>query len=545
MSHCADCGHPIGFKTLLFSVIPVWAACPTCDAELTGNRLVWLVVLGQTLLIAAIFVVFGFALSTFGFISEAIGDPELSVGVPTIWVLLLVAVLIIRLSGLILVARFGRFVEVSGGRTSDGLIRNYLLASGAVSFFVAVWAVIYSGYSPITVAFLLIWLLIPPLLLYRFYDFKLGRRARRSAFLVLILGAGILNLSSLLFAAYAGVNFPKTRDFEERLILPVVPGSEEEAWYQLRDLIDNETPDREAVLGLLAANVVSHPRNESLHGKKRFRIFSISGTYEDELAQITDLIAQGRDSEAEARYTRLWKAADNSLTGSGSLASHVVFRTMITKLVDFQIGSEPGPPIPPSPELIEISAHVSSELDASFEKAMAIEYQGSKSNILQVVEPDCGSRFLKLCYFELAWPFFDPNDFFKQEYAIYSAMLADFRDPTSRLTEQIIQDRLAGPSDGEEPKVSLFDPVGSGLRVITTPLISSFSIGTLRAVDSALIFNYLFEYRLSGNLGNPPIDHFTGQPFEVSDTGDEIEITSARPEDDEPAVRYSVKKLVR
>ena len=114
--------------------------------------------------------------------------------------------------------------EWSESTPRDSLIRNYLLASGAVSFIVAVWAVIYAGYSPITVAFLVIWLLIPFLLLYRFYDFKLGRRTSRGAFLVLILGAGILNLSSLIFAVYAGVNFPNcSGPPTESLTLILVP----------------------------------------------------------------------------------------------------------------------------------------------------------------------------------------------------------------------------------------------------------------------------------------------------------------------------------
>lgn len=542
VSHSTNCDHRIGLKTLLFSVIPMWVACPRCDTELTGKRLVRFVVLGQSLLLAAVFVFLGIVLATSGFILAVIGEPGLSIGMPTILVSLLAAVLIIWLSGLILVARFVKFVEVSGGRTSDRLIRNYLLASGVVSFIVAVWAVIYAGYSPITVAFLVIWLMIPFLLLYRFYDIKLGRRTGRGAFLVLILGAGILNLSSLIFAVYAGVNFPKTGDFEESLIFPVVAESEEEAWHRLRELLDTETPERHDVLELLASNVVALPKKEAFHGGKYAKVTLIAPMYEYELAEIEELITQGRESEAEARYTRLWKATGNFVTGGGSLINHLVARNMIASLVDFQIGSEPGPPIPSSPELIEISAHVSSELDGSFEKAMAFEYQATKSSLHQAIQIDCRSHFLNLCYFELKWPFFDLNKFLKEDHSFYLAMVTDSRDPTSRLTEEIIRDRWAG---SDVPKVSLFDPVSTGLRAITTPLISKFSEGTLSAVDSVLIFSYLFEYRLSGNLGNPPVDHFNGLPFIVHDKGDTIEVTSARLEEDEPAVKYRIQKLAR
>lgn len=542
MNPCANCDQPIGFKTLLFSIFPVWVTCPHCQAKLVGSRLVRLVVLVQSLVIAAIFVFLGLVQSAGDFLSGVVGDPGTSIVVETALVALGVVILIVWPAGLFLVKRFGKFVAVSDDPAADGGIRNYLLATGVVSFILATWAVIYAGYSPFTVVFLVTWALIPFLLLYRFYDFRLGPRLGRAAFFILLLWAGIANLSALVFAVYAGVNFPKARAFEERLIFPVAGESEEKGWYQFRDLVNNDEPKRDDVLEFLAANVVSVPQKEVSFRAELPRVIFISRMAEDEIADIKELIVQGKEAEAEAKYTRLWKAADNLLTGSGGLIIHLVAMGMITRLVDFQIGDEAGPPIAPNPELLEISAHVSGELDRSFEKAMALEYQTVKFSLLEMAQPDCGSRPLNLCFSELKWPFFDMNQYLSRDHAYYSSMVAVSRDPTSRAADQIIRDRTA---EIEELRLSIFNPVGSVLRAIVTPLIINFADNTTRVKGSVLIFNYVMEYRRSGNLGDPPIDPFTGQPFIVTDKGATIEITSARRQGDEPAVKYEVKKLVR
>ena len=177
---------------------------------------------------------------------------------------------------------------------------------------------------------------------------------------------------------------------------------------------------------------------------------------------------------------------------------------------------------------------------------MAFEYQQLKSSLFEDTQPDCASHPLKLCIFELEWPFFDKNQFLTMQHNYYRTWADVASDPTRRENDPIIRDRIAEFEEEKYTKVSIIkNPVGSALWAITTPAQTIFADGTRRAKGSVLIFSYFMEYRQSGNLGDPPIDPFTGQPFIVTDKGDTIEITSAKLQGDEPTIQYEVSKVVR
>ena len=95
--------------------------------------------------------------------------------------------------------------------------RRYSLATGVISIVVLSWATVYAGYSPITIAVLVSWVFVPFLLLYRFYDYRLGNRSVRSVLFVSLIWTGVFKLSALIFAVYAGANFPKTPACQEQL----------------------------------------------------------------------------------------------------------------------------------------------------------------------------------------------------------------------------------------------------------------------------------------------------------------------------------------
>lgn len=551
MNLCANCDQPIGFKTLIFSLLPLWVTCRSCRARLVGNAFVRWVTLVLSLLVAVIasfsaLVIFLGTLATDDVLFVLFENTGRVAGIVTLIAIItfLAALLILWPAGTFLIWRFGKFVTASNGQGVFRGFRDYFLATGIVSVIVVTWAIIYAGYSPITIVALVSWLFIPFLVLYRFYDHRLGNRLGWAAFIVLILWSGIFNMSALIFSVYAGLNFPKEQPFEEQLVFSPGLEAQEEAWYRLIGLVNAEQPDSKQVLDFLVTNIVSAPERDANYSSQVPQVIPLLAALNSELDEIRELLAQGREKEAEERYLRLWKAVENLTASSGGLIYHLVAMGQVLGLISFQIGDESAPPLRPYAELLEISAHIGGELDRSWKNAMALEYLVKKNAMLELTESDCGLSPSRLCLFELEWPFYDGYQLLRAEHASYLSLANAAGTPGS--SGDSAQSAGDSEADFDEPKISIFkNPVGSTLQVATVPLVGKFAATMLETKGRLSIFSYVMEYRMSGELGEPPIDPFTGQPFMVKDKGDTIEITSARQQRDEPAVQYEVKKLVR
>ena len=550
MKPCPSCDSRIGFKNLALSVPPVWITCPECRSALVGRNLVHWIAFIQILLIAATFVAVGvFIVAASSLYSEDFAlilggtRPAIGLVISTAIITILVSVIIIWPAGILLIWKFGRYVATPDGQRVVPGFRRYILATGVVSIVVLSWAIIYAGYNPITIAALVSWVFVPFLLLYRFYDIRLGNRSGRSVLFVLLVWAGIFNLSALFFAVYAGANFPKTPAFQEQLSYPSGTEAQYAAWYQFRDLTRAEDPDGGAILAFLADNVVSVPEKEVDFRAEVPRISPILAGKDSELDEIRSLLERKKESDAEERYLRVWRAADNMITGSGTLIEHLVALGLISNLIDFQIGEETGPPMRPNAELLEITARINGNLDRSFGDAMALEYQARKSALFVFAGAGC-LRPSSICLFEVEWPFLDKYQVLKEDHDRTLAIVMASRPPYTQ-QEDAPADRNA-VDDYDEVKVSILkNPIGSVLRAVLIPVTGKFARQGLDIKGRLAIFNYAMEYRLSGALGDPPIDLVTGEPFNVADKGDTVEVTSKRKSTDgEPVVRYQFPKNV-
>lgn len=546
MTTCPSCQERIGFRSLLRSVWPVWVTCPGCQAKLAGNRVTLAAVLVQTFLAAAYVLSFGL-LIVYTLYLNAGAPPEnqplivseTAVGALTFVVSAALVWLIIWVPGTLIIWRFGGFYAAGDRPGVASGLRNYFLATSVAALIVLLWAIFYAGYTPISVASLITWVVIVVLALYRQYDFRLGNRSSQAALVILLLTSGVFNLWALVFAVYSGANFPKQGEFQEEFVFTFGSESQQQAWYKLLDLLSEEEPNSEEVLDHLANNVLSVPEAESHFQGKSFRFSPLNRIQEGELEAIQRLAEQGREAEAEAaeRYLRLWRGARNLLSSQGGLIRHLVALGQINDLIDFQLGEEAGRPIPPSAELLEMSSQARDELDRSFQKAFSWSYRIDKSVLIDFLGATCGATKNGICLVDVKWPFFDGRRLLKKDHDYYADVVA-----MSRLSPHQIEqspDSMDEVAEFEEPRVSVLkNPLGSSLEAQRVPVSSAFATRHRRVEASLLMFEYVMESRLTGALSEPPIDPLTGEPFLVTETGDGMEIRSAMTSNGESGLRY-------
>ena len=555
MNTCPSCHQSISLKSLALSVVPLWITCPHCGASLAGSRFVQAVTVGQSLLVAGIALSVGlwvpFLLLIGGIEVPPLfefDDFAIPVPTPTAFVAMLVPIVITWLAGIVLVRRSGSYRPALAGRRTGGLVTNYLLATGVISIILVSWATIYADLSPIAVTLLVSWAFVPFLVLHRYYGFRLGPRLDRAAIIVLLIWAGLFNLSAIVFATYAGANFPQQGPFEQRLVFQFGPQSEQDAWFQLREVLDADDPDTDAVLDFLATNVVSSPREAADYRSATIRYIPLTAMPEAELKEIRELLDQGNEAAAAGGYLRLWRVADNLVEGNGNLIKHLVTNGIIKNLVDFYLEGDNGRSIPPSPELAEISANIADGLDRSWENAMAWEYERLQfmlqepreigQILLDPPDPLCNRDSAGLCLFDLPWPFHDRLKFLRAEHDFWYHLALATGDQDSR-------SRADEPFKRQLPS-KLKNPVFYPIAAIFAPLVSRFSEASVESKARLLIFEYVIDYRLSGEFGNIPTDPLTGEPFLVTDKGDTIQISSADlGSDGEPWITYEVRKAIR
>ena len=522
MNACPSCAQGISLKSLARSVVPIWITCRGCETSLVGSRFVQAVAVGQGLLAAGIALSVGLWVPFLLLIGGGdvpplfeFDDIAIPVPTPTALVAMVVPIVVTWLAGIVLVRRAGNYRMAPAGRGTGGLITNYLLVTGLTSIILVSWATIYADLNPIAVTLLVCWAFVPFLVLYRYYGFKLGPRLGRAAIIVLLLWAGLFNLSAIVFMIYAGVNFPKEGPFEERLVFEIGTQSEQDAWFQLRDMLEAEDPDGDAVLDFIATNLVSSPKEAANYGTPIVRIVKFSAISEAELDEIRELLGQGNDAAAADKYLRLWRAAHNLVAGSGSLIKHFVAQGITKNLIDFYLEGDTGSSITPSPELTTLSVNIADGLNRSWANAIALKYLGLRYLLLESSEPLCNSDSAGLCLLDLPWPFNDKYEFLSEEHDFwYEVSLAvSERDPTGE-ADDVFRNKM--PSKLKNP---VFLPIAATIIHFT----SKFSGPTVDSKARLLIFKFAVDYQLSGNLGNIPTDPMTGKPFLVTDKGDSID----------------------
>lgn len=380
MNTCPNCSHRIGYRAVARSLLPLWVTCPNCKTRLVGNRFVQGLTVAQSLLILAAAIIPWIVYLELTIKYLDISDSPLAP------FLTMVALLLIAwLTGIFLVLRFGRYFAPSVEPRPDPVVPYYLLGTGVLSVLCMVWLIVYAGVNPISRVLLVVWAFVPFLVLYPMYGRRLKNRADKDAVVALLLWGGIVNISAVVLTVYSIANFPKEPPFEEQLVLSFSPQHEQEAWEQLKILVGTyktdgtldpeDEQDREQLLEFLAQNVVSLPEGAISVAARKPSIIEITGLPEKELATIEELLDAGNEAAARERYLRLWKIADNLISGNPITLLHYLVGVGFTQqLVHFYLEGDNQQRLPGGRELLRTSAEIRLKVDDAQANAFTVEY---------------------------------------------------------------------------------------------------------------------------------------------------------------------------
>jgi len=546
MKPCPNCAARVGFRAIALAVSPAWITCPQCKIRLSGHRFVQVLRVAQSLIILTAAIIPW----TFYLLLKS-GDPDFSIS-PLAPFLAMVALLSIAwLTRIFLVLRFGRYYAPGVEPRPDPVIPYYLLGTGVLLVLCMVWLIAYAGVNPISRVLLVAWAFALFLVLYPMYGRRLGNRAGKAAVVTLLLLAGILNIFAVVLTVYSIANFPKEPPFQEQLVLSFGPQHEHEAWEQFKILVGTyktdgtldpkDEQDREQLLEFLAQNVVSQPEGAFSFDAAPPRVSRMSGLAESELATIAELLDAGNEAAARKSYLRLWKVADNLISGNPiTLIQYLIAVGFTDQLVDFYLEGDKQRELSSGGELLRTSAAIRLKLVDAEANAFTAEYftasnlfSSSPEELCRVFEEDGD-----FCLFKIPWPFFDVNRSLRSRHDFYLTLVTSSRLPPY---ERKMPDYEKESDWPIRPSV-LHNPVGSSLFGVFIPLISNFvgSKDTLRA--KLAVLGYVIETGASGNFDDVPIDPLTGERFVVTDKGDTIAIASSLMKHGEPAVSYEFAK---
>ena len=410
-------------------------------------------------------------------------------------------------------------------------MRRYLLVAGLLSIALVAVAVLYADYT-VRTGVLATLALAAFLLLYPWYEGRLGDRVRKAATVVLLVWAGMIVALAAVLTPFGVINFPKEGAFEEQLALEPRPQSEHDAWDELVALTRNEGANEEALLEFFAQNVVSVPNSYSYRTEVP-RVVRLAGIATSELEKVTELLERGDGPAANDRYLRLWTAADNMVTGNGALIQHLVGLGVVGALISYYLDGNSEALRPSVQEIEGLSASIESKLEDSFANGMVAEYVTVRNTLLEF-RGRSGCVFLideglRSCQWDAGWPFYDEHKTMREVHYFYFKTIELSRQPFFATDRDPAFADLEARYGAEYSVGDIWtNPFGTGLLRVITPLISRFSSSTdfTRAKLSA--FRFALEATATGNLGDPPIDPLTRKPFIVTRTGDTVEISSAR-----------------
>ena len=549
---CPHCGEVFPIGVMLKSKLLFWIACRECRSSLVGNgpiqllALLEFLVLGATVLAIAYYITITSILSN----ESRIGD---------LWLIPLAALALLvgrRILVPPLARRYGSYRILQEGERTPRLLRVYVLATGLVSVAILAVMVLYAGFSTGGDHVLIASVFVPFLLLFPLYELELGRRLRTAAVAVLLVWSGSVIAFGVVFTAFAVYNFPKEQPFTDDLWLTARRLSEHDAWRQLTALGNDETTDRETFLEFFGQNVVSIP-DEDYRITLKFsdeipQVVRYTTLVNEELEEIEALGGRGLVSEANSKYLRLWRVADNMASGNIMLIQSLVSAGMASSLIAFYVESDGEYLRASMPEIMDLSSSLESRLDESFRRAFILEHIGRKDLVENLASYMClviGSDYLEdRCdrEWEVKWPFFDAHRYLRSNYDVSIRLISAFTGPFGPGSSTLEDAR--GDAESEErlltPSVVslILNPIGSALDNAIVPLLGPLAFGRHQAQSKLAAFRFILHAEESESLGSVPIDPLTGQPFTLIDNGDTIEITSSYFKDGEPAVRYEFKK---
>ena len=448
--------------------------------------------------------------------------------------------LVTWLAGLLLIKCFGSYVFRESGPGPTLGVRRYLLVTGLLSFALVAVAVLYADYA-VRTGVLIALALAAFLLLYPWYERRLGDRGLKAATVALLVWAGMVVVSAAVFTLFGVINFPKEGAFEEQLALEPRPQSEHDAWDELVALTRDEGTDEETLLEFYAQNVVSVPDGYFFRTEEP-RVTRLAGIATSELEKVTELLDRGDGPAANERYVRLWTAADNMVTGNVTLIQHLVGLGFVATLINYYQDGNSEALRPSVREIQSLSASIESKLGDSFANGMVAEYLRLRTAILEFRGQGACALLLdaesRSCGRNIGWPFYDEQKTLREFHDYFFKTIELSRLPF------YATERDAALADLEEKRYAReysfgdiwTNPFSKVLQSVVVPPSSRFSSSKDFTLATLSAFRFVLEATATGNLGEPPIDPLTGKPFIVTRTGDSVEISSARTRNGEPAV---------
>ena len=563
MTTCPNCNSRVGYLTILRTVLPVRITCSNCGARLEGDRLVQVAVLGVSLILGGS----GAYVFLLLYLSPLLVFPPGSLLPPA-----LVATLA-WLIGASVIQSYGRYVEVDRDSGLPRALRLDLLGAGVLALAVVAWLVLYVGVSALGVGVWLTVALAILLILYARYQPRLGDRTGSAVAVMLLVSSGGMAVFALVLTVISAANFPKEPAFQEQLAFSPSPQSEYDAWRDLRvllgdfennhrerisaaaefsssdyeredvkALLETTAQDRDAVLEFLADNVASTPEDELSLRSEPSRYIGLQSMQELELAEVRKLIASGDGPVAKEKYLRLWRVADNLVSGKDGLLKSLISMGLAEKLVEFYLDEDNRTVLSSDRELSAIPADIGGKLDDAMASSFTLEYLGQRWILFALAENPCllGDYDGQTdCPRKLHWPILDLYKTLRFSHDPMADLVSRIRQPSYRVK------RLPTPVPRETDELTVLgwhikNPVGIALMAATIPNLGAFVGSGDKTKAKLLAFAFLLESSESGELGNPPIDPLTGEPFVVTRTGDTVVIASYVEGDGEPAVRYEI-----
>ena len=410
-----------------------------------------------------------------------------------------------------------------------------LLPVAAVSIIVLTALALYSRADLSVSGFWRSLVLAVALFLYPWHGFRLGEWTGRAGGIFLMLWAGVVVSFAIVFAVYAVANYPKEGTFDAQIEFSFGPRSEQEAWERFVVLSTDTEPDRDDILEFLAQNVVSAPQDFSAFTKDP--LFT-SVRASEELKEIGQLTETGSHSRANEKYLRLWKVADNLISGKGELLQHLVARGIVEQLIDFYLDGDARASLPAGKLILELASEFQRKVDDSWENAALVEYIQSRRSLDTL--DDCSilplDEKLPLC-----WPFLDFNKTMRIDHDTHFfswGLLSRVQYPDVESDPEAFVKYVGRNAGGG----GLVNPTGSAFLAV--PFTYPGRPDRPSVFDGQLvIFIWVVESTASGIFGDVPIDPRTGEPFILNDKGQSIEIMSADTnKDGEPLIRYEITK---
>jgi hypothetical protein len=432
------------------------------------------------------------------------------------------------------------------GMGAPNWLRLYFFWTGLISVVLVAWLVLYGGADVISVPAVFTLALVPVLILYPRYNFRLSFFAGRLVSYVLCLWCVSLIGTAVVVLVLSITAFPRDDPYEEELVVTFGPQSEQDAFNRLAELTQEGERERnyEAALDLLAETPLSVPRPYSFSTKTpNFTGFLELGTTGTK--EVASLLDRGRDTEAYEEYLLLWNIARNLVSAEGSitLIQYLVGIATAGVLADWYLENDDARSLPGDGRLLAVVTDFQAALDDGFASAMTAEYATLNLALVDEIfkgEENCPDDYLGMCALKLQWPFHDTYEMLKVRHDLLVKLVAANREPAYGERDSLVE-HIQGEFDRHLRFTPWTNPFGSAVYIASFPNIVRFTGRSDEVKGQISIIRYLLESGASGSYDDIPVDPFSGKPFRVTRTPDAIEIASpSLGSDGEPRFKYEI-----